>query len=41
VRADPFDPHDVLLEIDGDDEPMVVALKVGHNAVCGDDAGVA
>jgi len=27
VRADPFDPHDALLEIDGDDQP--IARRMG------------
>src|SRR5262245_61237774 len=43
VRADPFDPDDALLEIDGDNQPVVqpvvVPLDVEHNPICQDDAG--
>src|SRR3990172_8765459 len=37
VRADPFDPDDALLEIDGYDQPISVALDVEHDPLCRDD----
>jgi hypothetical protein len=39
VRADPFDPHDALLEINGNDQSIVIALDVEHNSVRRNDAG--
>ena len=31
VRADPLDPNDLLLEIDGHDKAIVVVLDVEHD----------
>jgi hypothetical protein len=39
VRANPPDPHNALLEIDGYDQPIVVSLDVEYNPVCRHDAG--
>jgi hypothetical protein len=39
VRADPLDPHDALLKINGDDQSIVVTLDVEHDPLRRDDAG--
>jgi hypothetical protein len=39
VCADPFDPHDALFEIDGNDQSIIIPLDVEHDSVCRDDAG--
>src|SRR5260370_1775674 len=39
VCADPLDPHDTLLEIDGHDQPVIIALDVEDDPVGRDDAG--
>src|SRR5579863_8154109 len=39
VRADPFDPKDAFLEIDGHDETIIIPLHIEHDAVCRNDTG--
>jgi len=38
VRADPFDPHDALFEIDGNDQSIIIPHNVEHDSICRDDA---
>jgi hypothetical protein len=38
-HADRFDPHDVLLEIAGNDQPIVILLDVEHDPIGRDNAG--
>jgi len=38
VRADPFDPRDALLEINGNDQAIVIAFDVEHDPVGRNDA---
>jgi hypothetical protein len=39
VCADPLDPYDALLEVDGRDQAIIIALDVEDDAVGRDDAG--
>ena len=39
VRTNPFDPNDALLEVDGDDQPIVIPLDVEHDPISRHDAG--
>jgi hypothetical protein len=38
VRADPLDPHDALLEVDGHDQSVIVPLDVEDDPVGRDNA---
>ena len=38
MTADPFDPDDAFFIVDGNDEPVVIALDVENDTVCRDDA---
>src|SRR6266480_3377473 len=39
VRADPLDPHDALLEVDGYDQPIIVPFDIEDDPVGRNDAG--